>query len=165
MCEQLNVTSSILLLFFSVFIFYLKRWHIIKNSHGELQSVTKEDHPIDCSIEIDVSRFCSSKVVQPSMIDSVDELPNLKDLLFKREQIAASDSNVIEAKRPKTDPVSNSISACLLERYRLNRMSIYVVIQEHNVDSIRTSTNANYRLFAVINHHGGSSDVGKRIDH
>ncbi len=78
-------------------IFYLKRWHITKNSNGELQSVSKEDHPIDCPIEINVYPFCSLKTFQPLMINYLKELPNLKDLLKQREQISDS----IEPKRTK----------------------------------------------------------------
>jgi hypothetical protein len=80
-------------------IFYLKRWHITKNSNGELQSVSKEDHPIDCPMEINVYPFCSSKTLQPSMINYVEELPNLKELLKQRELI----TDVTEAKRAKID--------------------------------------------------------------
>jgi hypothetical protein len=84
---------------FRVFIFYLKRWHIIKNSNGELQSVSKEDHPIDCPIDIDVYPFCSSKTFQPSIINYFEDLPNLKDLLKQREQI----SEIIEPKRARIE--------------------------------------------------------------
>lgn len=84
---------------FRIFIFYLKRWHITKNSNGELQSVSKENHPIDCPIDIDVHSFCSSKTLQPPIINYLEELPNLKDLLKQREQISES----IEAKRPKLE--------------------------------------------------------------
>jgi hypothetical protein len=83
--------------FLRIFIFYLKRWHITKNSTGELQSVSKEDHPIDCPIEINVYPFCSSKTFQPSIINYLEELPNLKDLLKQREQIP----DCIEPKRTK----------------------------------------------------------------
>ncbi len=88
---------------FRIFIFYLKRWHIIKNSNGELQSVSKEDHPIDCSIEINVYPFCSSNTLQPSMINYLEELPNLKDLLKQREDII----NIIEPKRAKIEQIDS----------------------------------------------------------
>lgn len=84
---------------YSTFIFYLKRWHIEKNSHGELQSVSKEDHPIDCPIEIDVYPFCSPETTQPKMIDYLEELPNLKDLLKQRDLLL----DTIEPKRAKLD--------------------------------------------------------------
>jgi hypothetical protein len=86
-----------------MFIFYLKRWHITKNSNGELQSVSKEDHPIDCSIEIDVQPFCSSNTLQPSLINSLEELPNLKDLLKQREDIL----NIIEPKRARIEQIDS----------------------------------------------------------
>jgi hypothetical protein len=88
---------------FSVFIFYLKRWHITKHSNGELQSVSKEDHPIDCSIEINVDPFCSSNTLQPSMINYLEELPNLKDLLKQREDIL----NIIEPKRARVEQIDS----------------------------------------------------------
>ncbi|CAF3441993.1 unnamed protein product [Rotaria socialis] len=116
-----------------IFIFYLKRWHITKNCNGELQSVSKEDHPIDCPIEINVYPFCSSNTCQPPMIDYVEDLPNLKDLLKQREQVL----HTIEPKRTRFDPVKTEIN-------------------EENI----IATHADYQLFAVINHHGGSSDVG-----
>ncbi|CAF0976989.1 unnamed protein product [Adineta steineri] len=120
-----------------IFIFYLKRWHITKNSNGELQSVSKEDHPIDCTLDINVYPFCSTNTLQPPMINYLEELPNLKDLLKQREERI----NTIEPKRAK------------LEETNSEKMDMY---EEENV----ISTHANYRLFAVINHHGGSSDVG-----
>ena len=86
-----------------IFIFYLKRWHITKNSNGELQSVSKEDHPIDCSIEIDVYPFCSSNTLQPCLINTLEELPNLKDLLKQREQIF----NIIEPKRARIEEIDS----------------------------------------------------------
>ena len=78
----------------------MKRWHITKNAQGELQSVSKEDHPIDCPLMIDVRPFCSSNTLQPAMIHYVEELPNLKELLKQREEHLES----IEAKRTKFDP-------------------------------------------------------------
>ena len=84
---------------FSIFIFYLKRWYITKNSNGELQSVSKEDHPIDCPMEINVYPYCSSETFQPSMINYSEELPNLKDLLKQRKQMDEG----IEAKRAKIE--------------------------------------------------------------
>ncbi|CAF3569204.1 unnamed protein product [Rotaria sordida] len=125
-----------------IFIFYLKRWHITKNSNGELQSVSKEDHPIDCSIEINVYPFCSSNTYEPPMINYLDELPNLKDLLKQREQIL----NIIEPKRAKIE--QNDSEKIIRKPKEINR--------EENI----IATHAKYRLFAVINHHGGSSDVG-----
>ena len=83
----------------SIFIFYLKRWHITKNSNGELQSVSKEDHPIDCTVEINVYPFCSSKTLQPPMINNIEELPNLKDLFKQREEIV----NLTESKRARIE--------------------------------------------------------------
>lgn len=107
---------------------------MIKNSNGELQSVSKENHPIDCPIEINVYPFCSSNTSQPPMIDYVNELPNLRDLLKQRDQLL----NSIESKRPKIDST--------------------ILNEQPNI----IATHADYRLFAVINHHGGSSDVGKQ---
>jgi hypothetical protein len=37
-------------------------------------------------------------------------------------------------------------------------------LQEIYEEENLIATHADYRLFAVINHHGGSSDVGKNID-
>ena len=82
-----------------ILIFYLKRWHITKNAQGELQSVSKEDHPVDCPLTINVQPFCSSNTLQPAMIDYVEELPNLKELLKQRELHLEE----IEAKRAKLD--------------------------------------------------------------
>ena len=108
---------------------------MIKNSHGELESVSKEDHPIHCPLEIDVRPFCSKNIQSPPSIPSIEDLPNLKDLFKQRESICSRNSSMTEVKRSR------------LERKSLSTTTI--------------NTHGEYRLFAVINHHGGSSDVGK----
>lgn len=123
----------------SVFIFYLKRWHVTKNSHGDLESVSKEDHPIDCPLEIDVTPFCSTNIRSPPTIRSLEDWPNLKDLLKQREMLVHDNSSTIEAKRARREEKPLAIA--------------------ENEES--SHTHGNYRLFAVINHHGGSSDVGR----
>ena len=104
-----------------------------KNSHGELESVSKEDHPIDCPLEIDMTPYCSSTCRSPPATPPIEELPNLKDFLRQRESSAA--------KRPRLEEKATATST--------------------SDESI--SRHGNYRLFALINHLGGSSDVGKRV--
>ena len=141
-----SLPCSTVLSSYSVMIFYLKRWHITKNSHGELESVSKENHPIDCSMEINVHPFCSSSTLQPNMIDHVRELPNLKDLLRQRDEILAAE---LDAKRARMD------ETCSTDKPRS--------LSSKNDASPTVATHADYRLFALINHHGGSSDVGKAV--
>lgn len=89
--------------FTRILIFYLKRWQITKNAQGELQSVSKEDHPIDCSMEINVYPFCSSTTSQPVMIDYVHDLPNLKELLKQRD--------FLDIKRSKIEQIDSTINS------------------------------------------------------
>ena len=100
--------------------------------------MSKEDHPIDCPLEIDISSFCSSKIQPPRSIQSIEDLPNLKDLLKQRDSIVS--------KRARIEDKSDSRKT---------------FDEEINDESI--SRHGNYRLFALINHLGGSSDVGEEI--
>lgn len=98
---------------FRILIFYLKRWHITKNAQGELQSVSKEDHPVDCPLMINVQPFCSTNTCQPAMIHDVEELPNLKELLQQREQHRES----IDAKRAKLDLNQSGNTVTTIENF------------------------------------------------
>lgn len=100
--------------------------------------MSKEDHPIDCPLEIDISSFCSSKIQSPRSIQSIEDLPNLKDLLKQRDSIVSKRARIEEKNDSKN-----------------------VFDEEMNDESI--SRHGNYRLFALINHLGGSSDVGEEI--
>lgn len=92
-------------------------------------SVSKEDHPIEYSMDIDLSPFCSTETIQPSIIEPTDDRIHLKDLLSQRQ----------------TTPIEEN------KRARIPSINL----------KKRRANNKVYRLFAVINHHGGSSDVGE----
>lgn len=130
--DRLNDLHPSFFIFIRILIFYLKRWHITKNAQGELQSVSKEDHPVDCPLIIDVRPFCASNTLQPVMMNYVEELPNLKELLKQREEH-------IEAKRTKFDP---DRSGTTVNRMTHHWKSIYAIS--------RISTMMNISLLHIL---------------
>lgn len=96
-----------------MFIFYLKRWHITKNSHGELQSVSKEDHPIDCALHINVAPFCSGSTQPPAALNDLEEPPNLKELLKQRDEFV----HTVEPKRARLEEIDSEQAVRKKKRY------------------------------------------------
>ncbi|CAF0997588.1 unnamed protein product, partial [Didymodactylos carnosus] len=160
-----------------VFVLYLKRWHVTKTPLGELESVSKEDQEVYCSLNLNMKPYCTQNVQEPKLFSINRQLPILKDLLKQRDKIMNNKSPTMLSTYDKIndfDREQSSDDYIESKRSRLNDENINIEKQINNSinpsetinssmylkSSIIDGLHADYRLFALINHHGGSSDVG-----
>ncbi|CAF1138113.1 unnamed protein product, partial [Didymodactylos carnosus] len=187
-CDVCNTTEEKLIHYSiaqlpRVFVLYLKRWHVTKTVLGELESVSKEDQEVHCSLKLNMKPYCTSDVQEPKLFSTNGQLPILKDLLKQRDKIMNDKSTTSMSNdeidhhhhhcQEQSDDFSEPKRSCLNSH---EDVEMEVQINNCNIDSPDSSktvtytidsgspvvdgSHADYRLFALINHHGGSSDVG-----